>query len=219
VFSQMKANSVKLQATGRDLADKWLGGDLNAVKLLLENTPLALQTMCHTSNTYVKLIDACVAARDSTRALQYLSGLQSEADDKGISLGHESTSPIVRTFGRGTGEDVSTALQFHAQAFEKGRPIAVQPSLELSRALMKDSRWEDAARVLQQMARPYSGQSWVYSAVEQRLGKMWDAANSMEPHSDARQRFEGVLTEIAERLDLPSHKASKGESEREGLVV
>ena len=157
---------------------------------------------------------------------------------------------------------MATALQFHAQAFEKGRPIAVQPSLELSRTLVKDSRWEDAARVrrlvallpaspscsrlwhrplhlpppcvqrgvrpdlahahteaidrvpgwhmltismycdsflqvLLQMARPYSGQSWVFGAVEQRLSKMRDAANSMEPHSDGRQRLEGLLTEIA----------------------
>jgi len=213
VFSEMKSNSAKLQATGRDLAEKWLGGDLDAVKLVLENTPLALQTMCHTSSTYVKLIDACIAARDSTRAMQYLSGLQLEAEEKGISLGHDSTTPIVRSFGRGTGEDLATALQFHAQAFEKGRPIAVQPSLELSRTLVKDSRWEDAARVLLQMARPYSGQSWVFGAVEQRLSKMRDAANSMEPHSDGRQRLEGLLTEIAERLDLPSSKASEGASD------
>lgn len=77
VFSEMKSNSAKLQATGRDLAEKWLGGDLDAVKLVLENTPLALQTMCHTSSTYVKLIDACVFPTHRTHILKSLAASRS----------------------------------------------------------------------------------------------------------------------------------------------
>jgi hypothetical protein len=59
VFTAMKQTSDAVAARGTQLADRWLGGDLEAVKMMLHEQPLAM-SMCHTSQSYVKLIDACV---------------------------------------------------------------------------------------------------------------------------------------------------------------
>ena len=101
VFEEMKSNSASLKARGADLAQRWLGGDLSGVADALQQpeTALTLQ-MCHSSRTYVRLIDAYTAHGDGAAAGRHLADLQAEAAEKGIALGHELTTPLLTSFCR-----------------------------------------------------------------------------------------------------------------------
>jgi pentatricopeptide repeat protein len=208
-FEEMRNCSRDVWERGKDLADRWLGGDLDAVKQLLTDSPLVMH-MCHSSMSYVRLIDAFVQAGRSEDAAAFLHELQAEAKEKNITLGHDLTSPLLQAFSRGGATDIAQAQSVHRVSYEAGRPCAPGPSLGLCRALLKSGTYDDAALILLQMAAPARDQSWIYSVLEQRVSKLQAVAEQMEPLSDARGRLEQAIEQVSLRYELQVSQPAAG---------
>ena len=219
-FEEMKQISTSVSARGATLASRWLGGDLDAVKQMLAEQPLSM-SMCHTSQTYVTLIDAYVSAGENDAATTHLDSLKAEAKDKQVSLGHESTTPLLNTFSRRRGGHpfgVSTAFELHTQSHADGRPCAPSPSLVLCLSLLRESRHEDAAQVLMRMSLPNTWQRWANIAVAERLAGIAAGASAMEEGSEERGRLDELVEQARERFGLTEDDlatAAKREANRE----
>jgi len=195
LFEQMREASSAMRQSGEDLAMRWAGGDLEGVRAFLEARPLSAQSMCHTSLSYVRLIEACVHAKRADRAAHHLEALQQEASAKGIALGHELTTPLLHAFARGAAADLKLGAQLHEQSASRGRPCAAPPSLSLCNALLKQQQPEQAAKVLLDMAEPRRDQQWIFSVLAQRVAKLQSIADAL-PADDSRQDL------VQERLRL-----------------
>ena len=219
-FEEMKQISSSVSARGASLASRWLGGDLDAVKQMLAEQPLSM-SMCHTSQTYVTLIDAYVSAGESDAARSHLDALKAEAKEKQISLGHESTTPLLNSFSRRRGAHpfgVSTAFELHTQSNADGRPCAPSPSLVLCASLLRESRHEDAAHVLLRMSLPNTWQRWANIAVAERLASIAAGASGLAEGSEERGRLDDLVEKARERFGLTEddlRSAAKREARRE----
>lgn len=199
LFERMRAASAAMQQSGEDLAHRWVSGDLQAVRDFLSTSPLSAQSMCHTSLSYVRLIEAAVLATRTDRAAVHLESLQQEAVRKDIRLGHELTTPLLNAFARGGEPELDLGLALHAQSAEGGRPCAGPPSLRLCASLTKHKRGEDAARVLLQMAMPAVHQSWIYSNLQQRVAKLQDLADALPAGEAPRASLDELLLQVRTR--------------------
>jgi len=209
LFASMQAASQTMRRSGEDLAARWAGGDLESVRAFLATASLSGNSMCHTSHSYVRLIEACVMANQPQRAALHLKALQEEAQAKGIFLGHELTTPLLLALSRGGLETLDLALELHQRSFEGGRPCAAAPSIQLCGALLKQRREHAAATTLLQMALPRRDQQWVYSKLEQRLAKLHELTASSQP-PERRPELEALLDTVCERFELqrPAEKAA-----------
>ena len=199
-FEKMKQASKKILDRGKDLASRWLGGDLDEVKRLLSDAPLA-ESACYTSSTYVKLITAYTSVGKSEKAALHLDALFSEAAEKDIILGHETTTPLLNALSAKTASDVGMAVRVHEISSEAGRPCAPQPSLGLCNALLKQDRYEDAVGVLMRMALPRRELQWAYAAVNQRIDRIAKGVGGVGEEEE-RIRLEGLLGKARERFGI-----------------
>ena len=150
------------------------------------------------------MVDAYAASGSPTKALEYLSALQTEADEKGISLGHESTTAILNSLKRASGEgSLEIAYKLHTDSHTAGRPCAPAPSLGLSSQLLKAGRFDDSANVLLRMARPPTHKTWAVRDVSMRLKRLATSAQTLETGSAEHASLMALLEQVRERYELP----------------
>jgi len=219
LFAEMKAASNGLRTTGETLASLWTGGDLPAVRSLLASVNADDQRMCHTTTSYVRIIEACILAGEGEKAKNYLEELKAEADSRGIALGHGSTTPLLMAFQRGSKADLGVALELHKGAYDAGRPCAPSPSLTFCNVLMKNNLLEDAALVLLQMSFPARHQGSLYSTITQRLISLATAADAMQPgtkHDALNERLEQLHLHFKDVLGDDSRPQPRRSGSRGG---
>jgi len=199
-FAVMKRNSATMRATADAIATAWSNNDLQTVESMLQSAQLVQQ--CHTSHSYLTLIQACMRARLPDRAALYVREYEDEAETEfGTKLSSKSITKLIDTLSHGGADDLATATELHARHAHTPRACDPACSIQVATGLIKHDQLLAAARVLAEMRAPDAASAASYAHLFSLFRSLSEAARAL-PHGDERAQLDQALEHISTRFSV-----------------